>query len=111
MSEPTRLKVHYGVGTVREGPYGVDLSGFQQATMVHPDVENARIGDVLYWLTGSFSLDPKVWSVVVQGLWSRSATHIRWELTRLMRMVAWKCFLQGYRRRGYECVILVQECP
>ena len=68
MSEPIRLKVHYGVGTVREGPYGVDLSGFQQVSVVHPDVENARIGDVLRWLTGSFSLDPEVCSVIVHGL-------------------------------------------
>ena len=84
------MKMHYGVGTVREGPYGVDLSGFQQVAMVHPHGENARIGDVLYWLTRSFSLDPEVWSAVVQGLWSRSATHIRWELRSLMRTVAWK---------------------
>ena len=79
--------------------------------MVHSDVENARIGDVLRWLTGSFSLDPEVWSVIIHGLWSRSATHIRWELTRLMRTVAWKDFVEGCRRRGYECVLLVQACP
>ena len=77
MSEPTRLKVHYGVGTIREGPYTVDLSGFRQVSMVHPDAENALIGDVLRWLTCSFSLDPEVCSVVLHGLWSRSATHIR----------------------------------
>ena len=111
MSEPTRLKVHYGIGTVREGPYGVDLSAFRQVTLVHPDGENARIGDVVYWLTGSFSLDPEVWSVTVQGLWSRSATEIQWELRSLMRTVSWKGFLEGCRRRGYECVLLVQPCP
>nr|CCI55294.1 PH01B001G05.17 [Phyllostachys edulis] len=33
MSKPTRLKVHYGVSMVREGLYGVDLSGFQQVSM------------------------------------------------------------------------------
>lgn len=65
MSELIRLKVHYGVGTVCEGPYGVDLSDFRQVTLVHPDLENARIGDVLHWLTRSFSLDPEVWSLIV----------------------------------------------
>lgn len=110
MSEPTRLKVHYSVGIVRQGPYGFNLSGFQQVSMVHPDVENAQIGDVLHWLTGSLSLDPEVCSVVVHGLWSRSAMHIQWVLTRLMRTVAWKSFLEGCRRRGYECVLLVQAC-
>ena len=105
------MKVHYGIGTVREGPYGVDLSAFRQVTLVHPDGENARIGDVVYWLTGSFSLDPEVWSVTVQGLWSRSATEIQWELRSLMRTVSWKGFLEGCRRRGYECVLLVQPCP
>ena len=28
MAAPTILKVYYGVSTVREGPYGVDLSDF-----------------------------------------------------------------------------------
>ena len=41
MSELTRLKVHYGVGTIREGPQGVDLSDFQQVDLVHPNLENA----------------------------------------------------------------------
>ena len=79
--------------------------------MVHLDMEDAKIGDVLRWLIGSFPLDPEVWSVVVQGHWSWSATHIRWELTRLMCTIAWKGFLEGCRRRGYECVLLVQPCP
>ena len=56
MSVTTTLKVHYGDVTVREGPYGVDLSSFPQATLVHPDGENAPIADVMHWLTRSFSL-------------------------------------------------------
>ena len=47
MAGPTTLKVHYGVGTMREGSYGVDLSDFPQVTLVHPDGENARIRDLL----------------------------------------------------------------
>lgn len=111
MPVPTTLKVHYGVGTVREGPCGVDLSSFSQTTLVHPDGENAQIADVMYWLTRSFSLDPEVCSVVIQGLWSRSPTDIRWELRTLMRTAVWKGFIEGCRRRGYECVVLVQPCP
>ena len=110
MSVPTTFKVHYGVGTVRESPCGVDLSSFPQATLVHPDGENARIADVMHWLTTSFSLDPEVCSVYIQGLWSRSPTYIRWELRPLMRTAVWKGFIEGCRRRGYECVLLVQPC-
>lgn len=53
--------MHYGVGTIREGPYGVDLSGFLQVSLVHSDAENTLIRDVLRWLTCSFSLDSEVW--------------------------------------------------
>lgn len=28
-----------------------------------------------------------------------------------MRTAAWKGFLEGCRRYGYECVLLVQPCP
>lgn len=44
MSEPKRLKVHYCVGTICEGLYGVDLSGFPQVSMVYPNMENERRG-------------------------------------------------------------------
>ena len=58
----TTLRVYYGVGMIREGPTGVDLSDFPQVTLVLPDDENARMGDVQLWLTRSFSLNPEVYS-------------------------------------------------
>ena len=77
MAVPTTLKVHYGVGTVREGPHGVDLSTFLQATLLHPDGGNARIGQVMNWFTRSFSLDPEVYTIIIYGLCSRSPTEIK----------------------------------
>ena len=77
MPIPTTLKVHYGVGTVRKGLQGVDLSTFPQATLVHPDGGNARIGQVMNWFTRSFSLDPEVSTVIIYGLWSRSPVEIK----------------------------------
>ena len=68
MPIPTTLRVHYGARTVREGPNGMDLSGFLQATLVHAVSENAQISDVMHWLTRSFLLDSKVCNVIVQGL-------------------------------------------
>ncbi|CAL4994792.1 unnamed protein product [Urochloa decumbens] len=49
MSSPTLIIVCYGNGEIIYGPRGVDLSGFPQVTVEHPNPEGASIRDLKDW--------------------------------------------------------------
>lgn len=73
MSDKLVFQIYYGEGEIREGPYGVDLSGFPSISLGISRPSERTIGGVQNWLMHVFELDPEqhtlsVKVVVSQGM-------------------------------------------
>lgn len=108
MSEIVRFVVHYGAGTVRTNHMGVDLSEFKFVELDLPDPETVSLSQAKDYFTTSFGLDPQMYTVSMQALWTNSRTEVMWELKMIDRNSQWIHWLQGCKRRGTGPVLLLQ---
>ena len=111
MSNSINLRVFYGNGQIRNGPSGVDLSNFPFVILEHPNPEGTRVKEMKIWFTQYFQLDPQIYSVTMQCMWTRTLTPVFWEIQPVYRTDKWQKWLAWCRRRRAEFNILVQPCP
>lgn len=107
----TSLKIYYDNGEIRISSSGVDVSNFSFVDIVHPDPARCRMKDIQMWLTHYFQLDPNIYSVNVQCLWTRTFDPLCWELKEVSQTEKWLSWLNWCRRRHAEYIMLVQPCP
>ncbi|KAL6589568.1 hypothetical protein ACP70R_050301 [Stipagrostis hirtigluma subsp. patula] len=112
MAEPLDICVFYGNGEIGSGANGVELRNFETFVVRHPNPEGKRLTDFkVSLLRHLFHLDPKVYNVTVNGLWSRTANPMIWEMKELQGTAHWHKWIGWIRRRGAQAVVLAQPCP
>ena len=99
--------VHYGAGNVGVNESGVDLSEFGNMLIQLTDPMNLRIAAIQQYFTIHFQLDPNIWAVKIQSVWSKSRTNIFRELMPLDRTSQWTSWLASCKRRGTQPEILL----
>ena len=77
------IVVYYGAGNVGVTESGVDMSEFGNMLIQLIDPMNLRIAAIQQYFTINFQLDPNIWTVKIQSVWSKSRTNIFWELMPL----------------------------
>jgi hypothetical protein len=107
MSEEVKFVVYYGSGNVQETESGADLSEFEHVEMQLADPDKAHIRWFQYYLLVNFRLDPEVWTVRIQFLWTKHPEHIFWELFPIDRNHQWLGWLASCKSRGTHPVALI----
>ncbi|KAE8795490.1 hypothetical protein D1007_29721 [Hordeum vulgare] len=108
MSESVNLTIYYGHGNVRYNELGVDLSEFKKGVLTLSDPDRLYIRQLKHWLTTSFGLDPRVCSVSIHALWTKSCKNVKWELMPIDRSQHWLSLLSRSRDRRIQPYALVQ---
>ena len=103
----SELVVYYGPGTVRSNDLGADLSEFANMSLTLPAPETVSISQLKDWFTVNFSLDPKICTVSIQSVWSKSISNTFWELKTINRTSQWVSWLNACKRRSTIPVALV----
>lgn len=111
MSEFVNVIVYYGPGTVRANESGVDLSELPHVVIPLIDQEKVRISVVQNYLTVNFGLDPNLWTVRIQSLWTKHRTNICCELLPLDRTKQWLSWLASCKLRGTQPIVRVSFVP
>lgn len=107
MSESVKFVAYYGPGSVRSNEKGIDLSEFKCVDITLSDPEKMNISQLKHWLTTSFLLDPKVCTVSIQAVWTKSCKNVLWKLLRTDRTHEWLSWLALCKRRRTHPVALV----
>ena len=105
------IVVYYGAGNVGVTESGVDMSEFGNMLIQLTDPINLRIAVIQQYFTINFQLDPNIWAVKIQSVWSKSRTNIFRELMPLDRTSQWTFWLASCKLRGTQPEILLVFYP
>ena len=105
------IVVYYGAGNVGVTESGVEMSEFGNMLIQLTDPMNLRIAAIQQYFTINFQLDPNIWAVKIQSVWSKSRTNIFRELMPLDRTSQWTSWLASCKRRGTQPEILLVFYP
>jgi hypothetical protein len=72
--------IHYGYGAVRTTDVGADLSQFEYEELNMTGPQSIRIEYFKKMLVVFLGLDPELYTVSLQALWSNSSTNIYCQL-------------------------------
>jgi hypothetical protein len=111
MSGVVTFVIHYGYGAVRSSDAGADLSEFEYHELELTDPQSIRIGDFKKMLVVFLGLDPKLYTVSWQALWSNSSTIIYCQLKEIERTSQWVSWLKGCERRETSLIALMVAKP
>jgi hypothetical protein len=76
MSGVVTFVIHYGYGAVRSSNVGADLSEFQCEKLELTDHQSMRIGQFKKMIVVFLGLDPEVYTIRLQALWSNNSTNM-----------------------------------
>ena len=107
MSESLCFQVFYGLGEVRYGPQGVDLSEFKSITKVVPRSRERTWGSICIWLFKAFCLNEEEHELSVMAAINRSEV-LFWELMPLEGTHNWRDYVNIATHRGLPLVLFVQ---
>jgi hypothetical protein len=103
--------IHYGSGAVRTSNVGADLSEFHYQELQLTDPQSICIGHFKKMIVVFLGLDPEVYSISLQALWSNSSTNIYCQLKEIERTSQWVGWLKGCERRETSPIALVVAKP
>jgi hypothetical protein len=89
MSGVVMFVIHYGYDTVRTTDARADLSQFEYEELNLTDPQSIRIGHFKKMLVVFLGLDPELYTVSLQALWSNSSTDIYCQLQEIERTSQW----------------------
>ena len=107
MSNVVKFDFYYGVGSVKQNEYGMDLSEFEHVELDLTDPENWSVSQLKDWLAQCLGLNVETHTVGVHALWSRSSKKIWYTLRPIDRDSQWLNWLQGCENRGSHPVALL----
>ena len=107
MSESLCFQVFYGLGEVRYGPQGVDLSEFKSITKVVPRARETTWGSICKWLFKAFCLNEEEHELSIMAVINRSEV-LFWELMPLEGTHNWRDYVNIATHRGLPLVLFVQ---
>ena len=102
------MTVYFGPGVVRSNHNGVDLSEFSHVDLPISDPERLNFKEANHWLTRTFSLDPALFAVTIQAVFTKSCTDIKWDLLPIESTGDWRSWLRVCNARKSPPVALVQ---
>jgi hypothetical protein len=111
MSGVVMFVIHYGKGAVRSSNVGADLSEFQYVEVQKTDPQSICIGVFKKMIVVFLGLDPKMYTIRLQALWSNSSTNIYFQLKEIERTSLWVGWLKGCERRQISPIALVVAKP
>jgi hypothetical protein len=111
MSGVVTFVIHYGYGVVRSINIGDDLSEFQYQELQLTDPQSIHIGHFKKTIVVFLGLDPEVYTISLQALWSNSSTNIYCQMKKIERTSQWVGWLKGYERRETSPLALVVAKP
>jgi hypothetical protein len=111
MSGVVTFVIHYGYSAVRSSNVGADLSEFQCEKLQLTDPQSIRIGQFKNMIVVFIGLDPEVYTIRLQALWSNSSTNMYCQLKKIERTSQWVGWLKGCERRETSLIALVVAKP
>jgi hypothetical protein len=111
MSGVVTFVIHYGYGAVHTSHVGADLSEFHYEKLQLTDPQSIRIGHFKKMIVMFLGLDPEVYTISLQALWSNYSTNIYCKLKEIERTSQWVGWLKGCERRETSPIALVVAKP
>lgn len=86
------------------------LSNFPYVDVEQPDPDSSRMKEIIVWLTQFFQLDPQIYSVKMQCLWTCTFKPVCQQLKVVSRIEKWLHWLNWCQRQHAQFIMLVQPC-
>nr|AAM44862.1 Putative mutator-like transposase [Oryza sativa Japonica Group]ABB46622.2 transposon protein, putative, Mutator sub-class [Oryza sativa Japonica Group] len=106
MSNKHTFQVYHGLGNVRYGPTGVDLSKFIVTPRGIDRPAERSVPSIKGWLMRGLRVDPQTSDITINVIVSRATEGFYWELMPVQNSRMWRWYVENALQRGWPLAMV-----